>query len=84
MTDDKAEALLQQLSDEEVAFLVTAADTNVLAFQPREDPMIARLLDTGFLDSVPDADPSHETLIISDKGRLVVDLIMEERECPPT
>jgi hypothetical protein len=75
--------LLEQLSDTEVAFLVTAAETNILAFEPREDPMIARLLDLGLLDSVPDADPSQETLMISSKGWRVVDLIMEERESPP-
>lgn len=80
MAADNAEALLEQLSYVEAAFLMTAADPRVLAFQPREDPLIVRLLESGFLNSVRGADPSHETLIISDKGRRVVDLIMGERE----
>ncbi|MDB5652277.1 MAG: hypothetical protein JWL62_3797 [Hyphomicrobiales bacterium] len=71
MASDDAEGLLDQLSYAEAAFLVTATKTNVLAFQPREDPMIARLLDLGFLDSEPDADPSHEMLIISEKGQRI-------------
>ncbi|MDB5597263.1 MAG: hypothetical protein JWM36_4224 [Hyphomicrobiales bacterium] len=78
------EALLDQLSYTEAAFLVTAADSNVLAFEPREDPMIARLLHLGFLDCVPDTDLSHEMLIISHKGQRVVDFIKEDRERPPT
>lgn len=55
-----------------------------LAFQPREDPMITRLLDLGLRDSLPDADPTNEPLMISSNSRHVVDLIMAERQRTPT
>jgi hypothetical protein len=77
-------ALISELSEEEVAFLVNAVDTNLLMFQPHNDPMVISLIDRGFVTSEPDADLDHIILSLSETGKAVVQLVLDERECPPT
>lgn len=83
MTID-ALALISELTEEEVGFIVNAVDTNLLMFQPHNDPMVVSLIDRGFLLSEPDTDPEHVLLSLTDQGKAVAQLVIDERECPPT
>jgi hypothetical protein len=38
----------------------------------------------GFLTSQPDIDLEHTVLSLSDTGHAVAQLVLDERECPPT
>lgn len=58
-----------EIGEEAVTFLSFALEGPVLSHRPREDPLIAALLDGGHLSLQADADPEYATLHITDLGR---------------
>ena len=76
MADDP---LPDDLKDDEKSFLVQAAPAGILALHPREDPMIAGLLERGYLDSKPDVDPDYEMLVLTSAGKAAVGLVSDEK-----
>jgi hypothetical protein len=63
---------MTDLSGEAIRLLAHAARGGILSFKPREDPLIAQLLDDGYLIALSDADPEYETLPITKRGLLAV------------
>ena len=60
------------MTDEAIRFLSAAIKGDMLSYKPREDPLIADLLDEGYLTSQNDTDPDYETLARTRSGVLAV------------
>jgi hypothetical protein len=72
-----SEFLPEDLTGEEMRFLLHSAETGVLAYRPREDPMISLLFERGYLRSLPDQDPDYEFVLLTPEGRAAVAMIRD-------
>jgi hypothetical protein len=59
----------EELSLDELEFMAAALDGPLLAFAPLEDPMIVDLIDRQLVILLPDADPEHSLLELTDVGK---------------
>ncbi|MDB5594173.1 MAG: hypothetical protein JWM36_1134 [Hyphomicrobiales bacterium] len=71
------EFLPEDLTGEEKRFLLHSAETGVLAYRPREDPMISLLFQRGYLRSLPDQDPDYGFILLTAEGRAAVAMIRD-------
>jgi hypothetical protein len=77
------EFLPEDLTGEEKRFLLHSAETGVLAYRPREDPMISLLFQRGYLRSLPDQDPDYGFILLTAEGRAAVAMIRDAMNwCP--
>lgn len=79
MTAKRPEAYLEDLSAREIAFLVKAAESNILAYMPNDDLLIQNFIARGLVDDVP-----GKGLTLSETGRDAANTVLQERDCPPT
>jgi hypothetical protein len=69
--------LPDELTGEEKRFLLHSAETGVLAYRPREDPIISLLFERGYLRSLPDQDPNYAFILLTAEGRAAVAMIRD-------
>lgn len=69
---------LEQVSEKEVAFLVKASESNLLAFMPADDLMIISFIERGFIENKSDV------LMLTEQGRALANVAQQKRECAPT
>lgn len=72
-----SEFVPEDLTGEEMGFHPHSAETGVLAYCPRADPMISMLFERGYLRSLPDQDPEYEFVLLTPEVRAAVAMIQD-------
>jgi hypothetical protein len=72
-----SEFLPEDLTGVEKHFLLHSAETGVLAYRPREDPIISLLFERGYLRSLPDPDPDYAFILLTAEGCAAVEMIRD-------